>query len=88
MRYNADVDAQQVAETVREGNPDALEVKVLADGSVAMLADLMFTRAIHLGCTTWGWSRRFCFEDRVRAQQEFDALAGEDDEPTGCVARR
>lgn len=88
MHYNSRADAERVAATVREENPQAIEVKVLEDDSVAMLQDLMFTRAICLGCTTWGWSLRFCFEDRERANREFAALKSEDDEPTGCVARR
>ncbi len=88
MHYdNRDV-AEQVAAEVRENNPQAIEVKVLADGSVAMLHDLLFTRAIHLGCNSWGWTARFCFEDRARANTEFAKLVSEFDEPTGCVARR
>ena len=88
MHYdNRDV-AEQVAAEVRESNPQAIEVKVLADGSVAMLHDLLFTRAIHLGCNSWGWTARFCVEDRARANTEFAKLVSEFDEPTGCVARR
>lgn len=88
MHYdNRDV-AEQVAAEVRKENPQAIEVKVLADGSIAMLHDLLFTRAIHLGCNVWGWTSRFCFEDRARADKEFAKLVSEFDEPTGCVARR
>lgn len=88
MRYDTQDTAEQVAATVRELNPDAVEVRVLPDGSVAMLHDLLFTRAIHLGCNSWGWTARFCFEDRARADREFAKLVSEFDEPTGCVARR
>ncbi len=88
MRYDTQDTAEQVAATVRELNPDAVEVRVLPDGSVAMLHDLLFTRAICLGCTAWGWSRRFCFEDRARADAAFAELQTENDEPAGCVARR
>lgn len=64
------------------------EVRRLADGSIAALGDLLFTRAIYLGCNLWGWDRRFCFENRQRADEEFARLASEDDEPTGWTARR
>jgi hypothetical protein len=64
------------------------EVRVLSDGSIAALGDLLYTRAIHLGCDLWGWSRRFCFSDRARADSEFAKLQTEDDTPEGWVARR
>lgn len=64
------------------------EVRVLADGSIAALGDLLYTRAIHLGCDLWGWSRRFCFSDRALADSEFAKLQTEDDTPDGWVARR
>lgn len=88
MRYDTQDTAERVAADVRLYNPEALEVKVLPDGSVAMLHELLFTRAIHLGCTSWGWSSRFCFEDRARATAAFAELQTENDEPAGCVARR
>lgn len=88
MKYDTPADAEQVAATVRELNPDAIEVRVLPDGSVAMLRDLLFTRAICLGCTTWGWASRFCYEDRDRANRVFQELQTENDEPVGWVARR
>lgn len=87
MRYRDHDTAEQVADDVRQANPRA-QVRVLPDGSVAMLIDLIFTRAVCLGCTSWGWSRRFCFEDRDRATQVFAELVSEDDEPTGCTAFR
>lgn len=65
-----------------------LAVKTLSDGSIAALGDLMFTRAIYLNCDKFGWSRRFCFEDRSRADQEFELLKTKDDTPTGWIARR
>lgn len=88
MKYDTPDTAEKVAAEVRALNPDALAVRVLPDGSVAMLHDLLFTRAIHLGCTAWGWSSRFCFEDPDRASALFAELQTEDDEPVGCVARR
>lgn len=64
------------------------DVRVLPDGSVAALVDLLFTRAIALGCTELGWSTRFCFEDKALADKRFSELQSEDDEPQGYVARR
>lgn len=69
-------------------DPCYLTTRVLPDGSVAALLELMFTRAICLGCTEYGWARRFCFEDRALASRRFAELQSEDDEPAGYVARR
>lgn len=63
-------------------------VKVLPDGSIAVQADLLFTRAIILGVDQCGYARRFCFEDKARCDHEYEALQSEDDEPTGWIARR
>lgn len=65
-----------------------LDVKTLSDGSIAALGDLMFTRAIFLGCDAFGWSRRYCFEDRERANHEYELLTSQEDVPTGWIARR
>lgn len=88
MKYDTPDTAEKVAAEVRALNPDAIAVRVLPDGSVAMLRELLFTRAVCLGCTTWGWASRFCFEDRARATAAFAELQTENDEPAGCVARR
>lgn len=64
------------------------DARVLPDGSVAALLDLLFTRAICLGCHEDGWTRRFCFEDRALADQRYVELQSEDDVPAGHVARR
>jgi hypothetical protein len=79
---------QLADEVLRLGGGGYRETKVLADGSVAAIGDLLFTRAIFLGCSEWGFARRFCFEDRALADQRFKELASEDDEPTGFTARR
>lgn len=76
------------AEVMRMGDGSYRETKVLADGSVAAIGDLLFTRAIFLGCNAWGFARRFCFEDRALADQRFKELTSEDDEPAGYTARR
>lgn len=70
------------------GTGDCLDVRVLADGSVAYMVDLIYTRSIALGCHGDGWSKRYCFEDRELANRRFDALQSEDDVPEGFVATR
>ena len=65
-----------------------LRVRVLPDGSVIALGDLLFTRAIHMDCTPEGYGRRFCFEPRHLADAQFDALQSDDQEPTGYIAWR
>lgn len=62
--------------------------RVLPDGSVAGMSDLIFTRSITLGCTRSGWTMRYCFEDRELANQRFAELQSEDDVPQGAVANR
>lgn len=64
------------------------DVRVLPDGSVACLQDLMFTRAILLGVNADSFTRRFCFENRDLATRRFVALQSEDDVPAGFIARR
>ena len=71
-----------------KGNGEYIDVKVLPDGSIAALGDLLYTRAIHLGCTQLGWARRFCFSDRTLADKCYAELVSEDDEPSGFTARR
>lgn len=78
-------EAEAIAAEIR---PHYREVRVLDDGSVAALGDLMFTRAIFLGCDRLGHSRRFCFEDRKLADKRFSELQSEDDVPEGFIARR
>jgi hypothetical protein len=60
----------------------------LPDGSIAALGELMFTRAIYLGCHHYGWQKRFCFSDRSLANKRFAELQSEDDEPQGYIAKR
>lgn len=67
-----------------------LAVRRLADGSIAVLCELLFTRSIclgadkHLAFTT----RRFCFENRAWADREFALLQSKDDIPEGWIAHR
>ena len=60
----------------------------LMDGTIIGVGDLMFTRAIYIDLDLNGWGKRFCFEDRDLAVEEFMKLKTGDDEPTGWVARR
>jgi hypothetical protein len=76
---------ESIVEELKQGY---LKVRVLPDGSIAALGDLLFTRAIYLGCDRDGWARRFCFEDRKLAVTRFNELQTEDDEPVGYTARR
>jgi hypothetical protein len=62
-------DAQALAAWLRTQR--YLAVRVLPDGSVAALVDLLFTRGIVLGCHWDGWTSRFCFEERELADRRF-----------------
>lgn len=65
-----------------------VDARVLADGSVAAILDLLTTRAIVLGCTRYSWERRFCFVDRALADRRFGELQSEEDEPAGYITCR
>lgn len=67
---------------------DYVELRVLPDGSIAGLLDLIYTRAICLGINAYGYERRFCFSDRRLATERFKQLRSEEDEPQGYIARR
>lgn len=67
---------------------DYQAVRILPDGSVAAVGRLLFTTAIYLGCTPWGYDSRFCFESRSLALKRFNELQSEDDVPQGYIARR
>jgi hypothetical protein len=80
-------DAEILAEHVRKMG-DYLDVRVLPDGSVAAVGNLLTTRALFLGCSAWGWERRFCFSDRTLALLRFQELQSENDIPEGFIASR
>ena len=65
-----------------------LVVDFLRDGTIIGMGDLLFTRAIYIDLDLNGWGKRFCFEDKDRAVEEYMKLKTGDDEPTGWVARR
>ncbi|TXG99942.1 MAG: hypothetical protein E6R08_00480 [Nevskiaceae bacterium] len=85
-RFEADQDAALCEQLVSDFG--AIRGRVLPDGSIALIGDLLFTRAIYLGVSRTGWANRFCFEDRRLAMLRFDELGSETDEPLGYVARR
>lgn len=64
------------------------DVRLLDDGSIIAIGNLMFTRAIYMDVNQDGWGRRFCFDDRALADTEFQRLSNEDQEPSGWIARR
>lgn len=80
---------QRLVDAVTAGGGGAyLAVRLLPDGSIAVLHDLMYTRSIMLDCNAWGYSRRFCFADRQLANKRFNELQSCDDVPEGFIARR
>lgn len=73
---------------LRDPEMGYIAVRELEDGSVAALGDLLYTRAIFLNCNEFGYSKRFCFENRSLAVVRFNELRTEDDVPEGSVAHR
>lgn len=76
---------QAVADGLRK---DYIDVRVLDDGTIAALGDLIYTRAIYMNCDATGYSYRFCFDERELATKRFAELKTVDDEPAGYIARR
>jgi len=64
------------------------DVRLLDDGSIIAIGELMFTRAIYMDLDLNGWGRRFCFEDRDLATEQYAKIKTGDDQPTGWIARR
>lgn len=64
------------------------EVRMLEDGCIVGIGNLMFTRAIYMDMHADGWGRRFCFKDRALADAEYQRLTTGDEEPVGWIARR
>lgn len=79
--------AQELCSAIVQDN-GYLAGRVLPDGSIAFLCELIFTRAICLGANAEGYAARFCFENRELATQRFRELLSETDEPAGFIARR
>lgn len=63
-------------------------LRTLEDGTVVGSGDLMFTHALYIDLNEYGWSKRFCFEDKNLAISELNKLQSGDQEPSGFIARR
>jgi hypothetical protein len=64
------------------------DVRMLDDGTIVGIGELMFTRAIYMDMNLNGWGRRFCFDDRPLADEQYQQIVSGDQEPTGWIARR
>lgn len=73
---------------IEQLSKEYLQVKQLDDGCIIALGDLLFTRAIYMDCDRYGYGKRFCFEDKERAVEEFFKLSSGEQEPEGYIARR
>lgn len=63
-------------------------LRLLDDGTIGGMLQLLYTKAIVLGLERGGWEYRYCFEEAARADLEFAKLKAVDEEPSGWVARR
>lgn len=81
-----DPEVVDLVKAVRESG--YLDARLLPDGSIAAIGDLLYTRAVFLGCDRFGYARRFCFEDRGLALLRYLELQSEDDVPVGAIAQR
>lgn len=84
---SAHADALRIADRIQKENY-YLKIRVLDDGTIIALMELMYTRSIIIDVDQYGYSKRFCFKVRAHADSEFDRLQTGDDEPTGYIARR
>lgn len=80
------LDAKFVADIQVRAN--YLRIKMLDDGTVVGIGDLMFTRAIYFDANLEGCEKRFCFSDRDLADAEFDRIKSCDTYPVGWIAKR
>ncbi len=62
--------------------------KQLKDGTWIALVPLMFTTGLCMGLDLLGWSKRYCFEEEDKAQEEYEKLKSFDDVPEGWIAKR
>ena len=63
-------------------------VRMLDDGTIVGIGNLMFTRAIYMDMHLNGWGRRYCFQDAALADLEYEQLIDGDQEPKGWLATR
>lgn len=80
---------QELLEQIKKLGGDSYEnLRILEDGTIIGIGNLMFTRAIYMDMNTLSWGRRFCFKDPALADAEYKKITTGDDEPTGWIARR
>lgn len=80
------MDAVEIIEVLKG---QYLEVRILPDGTVAAVCELLTTRSVLLGCDEHSFKRQFCFADRDLASDFFQAVTSENEVPQGgYVARR
>lgn len=70
------------------GDGSYLDVRALEDGTIVGIGRLLYTTAVYVDMNEWGWSQRFCFDDRELAASEYQKLKTKSDEPSGWIARR
>lgn len=64
-------------------------LRELEDGTVVGLGKLLYTTALFIGLTQYGFERRYCYPETAQAKKAVDLLVTGDDEPArGYVARR
>jgi len=62
--------------------------KQLEDGWWVAFVPLMFTTGLCMGLDETGWKKRYCFEDKEKAQEEYNKLKFSYQVPQGWIARR
>lgn len=63
-------------------------IRRLDDGTYIAIGNLVFTKALYVGCDRFGYKHRFCFRDLNECLAQFDAYTDILYEPTGWIARR
>jgi len=78
---------EALARHLEEKN-DGYTCRVLNDGSIACMFDLLFSRAIVLGVHSMGYETRYCFESKRVAAFKFAQLRTRHEKLDGYVAKR
>lgn len=80
---------EELLKQIKKMGGDAYEdLRILEDGTIIGIGNLMFTRAIYMDMNTLSWGRRFCFKNAEIANAEYKKITTGDDEPEGWIARR